>query len=90
MRPKWMLQYVTVPITDESMAAGKKPKQQELKIRSDFERMQETDFIKSMRASVVKQPALVDRMEGANRVPLVPRPGKEFYLQIDRKFLPKD
>ena len=64
----------------DAFETGKDGTYELLNQRTHFERMQETDFIKSMRASVTKQPALVDRMQGANRVPLVPRPNKEFHL----------
>lgn len=57
--------------------------------QNDFDRIQQVDFIKSMRQSQDRQHALVDRMENASNVPLLPRQGREFNLRGETEYARK-
>ncbi|CAD7930561.1 unnamed protein product [Amoebophrya sp. A25] len=62
--PRWMTQYLNLP-------AGR---------RSKVERFAEVDFIRSIRQQKERQDSVMNLLERANEVPLVPRPYEEFAL----------
>jgi len=62
--PRWMHQYITIPQTR----------------RTKIDRFSEVDFIRSIRQQKQRQDSVINLMERANDVPLVPRPREEFAL----------